>query len=97
MDFLIELDGSGLSHFDPYSDPMAESVRWKDWSRRFERFVVAMNKKGNTRKRVLLLYAACNEVEKIFATSEDTGDEKDFKTGMELFISYFSPKRESHV
>ena len=37
------LDLSELGQFDPYSDPTSVSVRWKDWSRRFERFVIAMN------------------------------------------------------
>ena len=87
------LDLSGLGQFDPYSDPTSISIRWKEWSKRFERFVVAMNLKDETRKRALLLYAAGSEVEKIFATLDDTGDDKDFKTAMECLNKYFLPKK----
>ena len=58
------LDLSGLGNFDSYSDPTT-SLRWKEWLRRYERFLFAMDIKDDTRKRALLLYAAGNEVEKI--------------------------------
>ena len=34
------LDLSGLGNFDPYSDPSTLSLRWKEWLRRYERFLV---------------------------------------------------------
>ena len=60
------LDLSGLGNFDPYSDPTTLSLRWKEWLRRYERFLVAMDIKDDTRKRALLLYAAGNKVEHFF-------------------------------
>lgn len=45
----------GLGQFDRYSDSPSISIRWKDCSKRFERFVVAMNIKHKTCKRALLL------------------------------------------
>ena len=59
--------------------PTTLSVRWKEWLRRFEWFSVAMGIKDETRKRALLLYTAGNEVEKIFATLSDVGEDKDYK------------------
>ncbi|CAB4044482.1 Hypothetical predicted protein, partial [Paramuricea clavata] len=87
------LDLSGLGNFDPHSDPTTLSVRWKEWLRRYERFLVAMDIKDDTRKRALLLYAAGNEVEKIFATLSEVGEEKDYKKAVEKLNEYFLPKK----
>ena len=45
---------------------------------RFQRFIVAMDIKDDTRKRNFLLYLAGPEVDKIFETLPETGEEKDF-------------------
>ena len=87
------LDLSSLGNFDPYSDPTTLSLRWKEWLRRYERFLVAMDVKDDTRKRALLLYAAGNEVEKVFATFSDVGEDKDCKKAVEKLNEYFSPKK----
>ena len=89
----MALDLSSLEKFDPYSDPTTLSVRWKEWLQRFERFLVAMDIKDETRKRALLLYTAGNEVEKIFATLSDVGEDKDYKKAIEKLSAYFSPKK----
>ena len=72
------LDLSGIQQFNPYEDPTTLSYRWKVWLKRFERFVVAMDIKNATTKRSLLLYLAGPDVEKIFETIPDNGDEKDY-------------------
>ena len=87
------LDLLGLGNFDPHSDPTSLFSRWKEWRRRFERFLVAMDIKDDTRKRALLLYAAGNEVEKIFETLTDVGEDKDYKTAVEKLTEYFVPKK----
>ena len=90
------LDLSGLGNFDPYSDPTTLSLRWKEWLRRYERFLVAMGIKYDTRKRALLLYhlyAAGNEVETIFATLSEVGENKDYKKAVEKLNEYFLPKK----
>ena len=87
------LDLSGLGNFDPYSDPTTLSLRWKEWLRRYERFLVAMDIKDDTRKRALLLYAAGNEVEKFFATLSEVGEDKDYKKAVEKLNEYFLPKK----
>ena len=87
------LDLSGLGTFDPYSDPTTLSLRWKERLRRYERFLVAIDVKDDTRKRALLLYAVGNEVDKIFATLSDVGEENDYKIAVEKLNEYFSPKK----
>lgn len=91
------LDLSGLGSFDPHSDPTSLAVRWKEWIRRFERFLVAMNIKDETRKRALLLYAAGNEVEKIFETLNEVGEDKDYKIAVEKLTEYFAQIGRAHV
>jgi hypothetical protein len=56
------IDLSGISQFNPNTDPASVSQRWKDWLKRFQRFIVAMDIKDGTRKRNLLLYLAGPEV-----------------------------------
>ena len=46
----MALDLSSLEKFDPYSDATTLPVRWKEWLRRFERFLVAMDIKDETRE-----------------------------------------------
>ena len=87
------LDLSGLGNFDPYSNPTTLSLRWKEWLRRYERFLVVMDIKYDTRKRALLLYAAGNEVEKFFATLSEVGEDKDYKKAVEKLNEYFLPKK----
>ena len=95
------LDLSGLGNFYPYSDPTTLSLRWKEWLRRYERFLVAMDIKDDTRKRALLLYAAGNEVEKNFATLSEVGEDKDYEKAVEKLYEYFLPKKnvllETHI
>ena len=47
----------------------------------------------DTRKRALLLYAAGDEVEKIFEMLSDVGEDKDYKKAVEKLNEYFSPKK----
>ena len=93
MNIATALELSSLGNFDPYSDPTTLSLRWKELLRRYERFLVAMDIKDDTRKRVLLLYAAGKEVEKVLATLSDVGEDKDYKKAVEKLNEYFSPKK----
>ena len=95
------LDFSGIARFDPHSDPTSLSTRWNDWIKRFTRFIVAMDIKDTTRRRALLLYLAGPEVETIFETLTNTGEDKDFDTAVAKLTEHFSPKKnimyETHV
>ena len=70
------LDFSGITRFDPHSDPKSLSTRWNDWIKWFNRFIVAMDIKDTTRRRALLLYLAGPEVETIFETLTATGGQR---------------------
>ena len=98
---MASLDFSGIKQFDPHSDPSSIASQWKEWLQRFKRCVVAFDIKDKTRKRALLLYLAGPEVETIFATLSDTGNDQDYDTAEEKLTAYFAPKKntlyERHV
>jgi hypothetical protein len=52
-----------------------------------------MDIKSKARQRAMLLYAAGPEVEAIFDTLPDTGQDDDFKTACEKLTEYFSPSK----
>ena len=95
------LNFSGIQPFNPHSDPSSLAVRWKDWVKRFNRCMVGFDIKAKARKRALLLYLAGPEVETIFATLSDTGNEDDYDKAVEKLTEYFAPKQnmlyERHV
>ena len=68
-------------------------MRWKDWLARFKRSMVAFDVKGKARQRALLLYLAGPEVEHIFSTLPDTGEEDDYQKAEEKLSAYFAPKK----
>ena len=84
------LDLSGIQQLSPYEDPTTLSNRWTVWLKRFERFVVAMDIKDTTRRRSLLLHLAGPDVEKIFETIPDNGEEKDYDVAA---TKYFARKK----
>ena len=87
------LDLLGIQQFSPYEDPTTLSNRWTVWLKRFERFVVVMHIKDTTRKRSLRLYLADPDVEKIFDTIPDNGEEKDYDVAATKLTEYFAPKK----
>ena len=48
---------------------------WKKWLARFERLLIAMDVKDDTRKRVLLLHYAGPDVDQIFETFDHVGED----------------------
>jgi hypothetical protein len=61
-------------HLDSNGGP-----RWTKWLTRFERLIVGMNITDATQKRALLLHYAGPDVDDIFETLPDTGEDKDYK------------------
>ena len=82
----------GLPVFPSFSvnEPATDS-RWKKWSARLENLLVGMDVKDDKRKRALLLHYAGEEVNDIFDTLANTGD--DYKTAKEKLTEYFVPKK----
>lgn len=88
----MALNFSGMQQFNPHSDQSSLAVRWKDWLKRFNRCMVGLDIKVKARKRALLLYLAGPDVESIFATLPDTGEEDDYDKAAEKLTEYFAPK-----
>jgi hypothetical protein len=89
------IDLSCISQFNSNTDPGSVSQRWKDWLKRLQRSIVAMDIKDGTRKRNLLLYLASPEVDEIFKTLPEIGEEKDFELAVKKLNEYFAPKKKS--
>ena len=82
-----------IPNFPVSSDPNTASTRWDKWLRRFESAMLGFNIKDDTRKRALLLHFAGDEVEDIFQTLANTGEEKDYKKAKDALTDYFTPKK----
>ena len=74
-------------HLDGDSGP-----RWKKWLGQFERLIIGMGISDDEQKRALLLYYGGPQVDEIFDTLEDVGDEKDYKKAVEQLNAHFSPQ-----
>ena len=81
-----------FQRFDVHADSNA-GPRWKKWLPRFERLMVAMDISNEARKRALLLHYAGTDVDEIFETLDNTGDENDYKSAVEALTKYFNPRR----
>ena len=79
--------------FDPKMDISTVAQRWQQWLKRFKRYLLAMDIKSKARQRAMLLYAAGPEVEAIFDTLPDNGEDDDFDTACEKLNEYFSPSK----
>ena len=64
--------------------------RWKKWSGQFERLIIGMGIGDDKQKRALLLHYGGPQVDEIFDTLEDVGDEKDYKKAVEKLNARFS-------
>lgn len=84
------IDFFGISRFDPHSDVTSISQKCKDWIKRFRRFIVAVDIKGPTRQRALLLYLASPEVEAIFETLPGTGEDREFDLAVNKLTAFFA-------
>ena len=77
--------------FDVHADGNA-GPRWKKWLGRLERMLIGMNITVAKRKRALLLHYAGPEVDEIFDTLPNTGDDSDYHTAVAKLNEYFSPQ-----
>ena len=77
--------------FNAHVDGSAEP-RWNKCLRRLERLFIGMNITIPKQKRTLLLHFAGPEVDEIFDTLPDNGDNNDYDTAVKRLNAYFSPK-----
>ena len=69
------------------------AARWEKYLKRFTNLMTAMNITDASRKRALLLHYVSEEVNDLFETLPDRGDDKDFKKAYEALTQYFTPKK----
>ena len=69
------------------------SVRWTDWLKRFETYLVAMDITDPTRQRAMLLLFAGEDIHRLFSTLPGTGEAKDFDKAKKALNDHFLPKR----
>ena len=67
------------------------SSRWKKWVHGFEYYLVASAVADKKQQRALLLHLAGPDVQEIFETLSDTGD--DYKTALDKLNVYFEPQK----
>ena len=77
--------------FDVHADDNA-GPRWRKWLARLERMLIGMNITVPKRKRALLLHYTGPEVDEIFDTLPNTGDDSDYGTAFEKLNEYFFPQ-----
>ena len=80
-----------LAPFSVLSDSATLSQRWTKWVKSFEYSLVASNVTDKKRQRALLLHLAGPEVQEVFETLSDTGD--DYATALEKLDAYFKPQK----
>ena len=85
-------NGTGLLVFPNFNarEP-AVDTRWRKWCARQENLLVGLDIKDDKRNRALLLHYAGEEVNEIFDTLQDTGD--DYATALDKLNGYFAPKK----
>ena len=81
--------------FDVLTDPANVGIRWEKWVKGFKLYITASGIKDNeaARKRALLLHLAGPEVQDIFSTLDNTGDDRAYDTALEKLDAHFKPQR----
>ena len=69
------------------------ATRWEKYMKRFNNLMAAMDVKEESRKRALLLHYSGEEVNDLFDTLPDTGEDNDYKEACEALTRYFTPKK----
>ena len=87
----VKPDLPPMPPFYPLSEPSSLSQQWKTWTKRFEMYVAAMKVEDNKQKRALFLYQAGQEVQEIFETLTEMGE--DYATAKKKLDDYFFPKK----
>ena len=87
------VDLPSMPPFDPHTESSSLTTRWEQWLKRFHIYLRAGKITDKTQQRALLLYMAGPQVQEIFETLTDTGNDDDFKTAVEKLTEYFMPKK----
>jgi hypothetical protein len=79
-----------IQPFSVHEDLNTVRQRWKRWREGLEFYMAASAITEKSQKRAVLLHLAGEEVQAIFATLENTGD--DYATALDKLNTYFEPK-----
>ena len=85
----IAIPVAPVAAFDPNGDPGSVSLRWKRWTRGFEVYAAAAGCTNQVQLRQLLLHSAGPEVQDIFDTLSDTGN--NYENAKAKLTDYFTP------
>ena len=81
-----------ISPFVPLGDASSElGPQWDTWKRSFEYYVIGRGITDPKRKRALLLHCAGIQVQEVFATLTNTGDERDYDSAITALDTHFHP------
>ena len=86
---LMAVSLPNFAPFDVHADGNA-GPRWKKWLARLERMFIGMNITIPKRKRALLLHYAGPDVDEIFDTLPNTGEDNDYDTAVAKLHEYIS-------
>ena len=88
---------SGLAGVPPFefntTDISGLATKWLSWKASFEIFVVASGVTNDTQKRALLLHMGGGQLQKLFHTLPDTGDETDYAECVQALNKYFEIRK----
>ena len=77
------------------SDHRTLAQRWEKWTKSLDYYLRASGVTDQKQKRAVLLHLAGPDVQEIFETLPDTGD--DYKTALEKLNEYFKPKKKYSI
>lgn len=77
------------------SDHRTIAQRWEKWTKSLDYYIRASGVTDQKQKRAILLRLAGSDVQEIFETLSNTGD--DYKTALEKLNEYFLPKKTHPV
>lgn len=86
------LEIGGVPKFDCRGEPSSISQNWKRWKRAFGLFITGKAVTDAQQKRALLLYCGGLDMQDIFFTLSDTGDEDNYDQALQKLDDYFSPQ-----
>ena len=89
----VALQVSGIQPFDTHGDANSLCMRWERWLRSIKLYVGASGVVDDKQKRQLLLHSAGMDVQDIFYTLTDTGD--DYQTARNKLTTYFTPHKHT--
>ena len=87
--------GTALPVFPEFDirDQTNLAQRWEKYLKRFNNLMKAMNITDEGRKRALLLHYTGDEVNDLFETLPDKGDDEEYTEACDALTTYFTPKK----